>query len=111
LVIAADDRVAEVEIFNRGLEFAAVVFGDPAPVDDRQLVGPPNRPIGIEQSVAQGIEGGPATKDQVVTVFDLGEEDAVLASSFSMLCFRKEGREVGEPLLPAGNDVVREQGV
>src|SRR2546427_11695046 len=100
-----------MEIFNRGLEFAAVVFGDPAPVDDRQLVGPPNRPIGIEQSVAQGIEGGPATKDQVVTVFELGEEDAGLASSFSMLCFCNEGRDVGEPLLTAGNHAVREHAV
>ncbi len=48
---------------------------------------------------------------QVVAVLDLGEEEPVLAPGLGALAGAAEGREGGEPLLPAGEQVGRGEGV
>lgn len=50
-------------------------------------------------------------KDQVVAVLDLGEEQAMPASRLGPLPRGEEGREPGQPLIPAGAQVMRRQRV
>ncbi|MFQ5929006.1 MAG: hypothetical protein ACE5MK_04865 [Acidobacteriota bacterium] len=50
-------------------------------------------------------------KDQIVAVLHLGKEQAMLAAPLLALLLRKEGGEVSEPLLPAGNELLGRQGV
>jgi len=48
------------------------------------------------------VEGGAAGKNQVVAVFDLGEEEPVLTAGLLTLLVGEEGRECGQPFLAAG---------
>jgi hypothetical protein len=62
------------------LQLAAVLFGDLAPEDDGDLVRLADGPVGVEQTFAQFVERGAATKDQVVAEFDLREEQPMPAA-------------------------------
>ena len=73
-VMAADDRVGQVHVFDLGLQLAAVLLGDFAAEDDRDLVRLADCAVGVEQSLAQLVERGPPMKDQIVAEFDLREE-------------------------------------
>ena len=108
LVIAADDGVAEMKILNRGLEFAAVVFGNPAAIDDSQFVRPADGAIGVQQSVSKCVESGAAFKNQIVTILNLSEEDAVLTAGAVSLPFGEERREIAKPFLASCNQVIRQ---
>jgi hypothetical protein len=111
LVIAADDRISKMKVFNRGLEFAAVVFGYSTAVDNSQFVRLADGAIGIQQPDSKGIESGSALEDQVVTVLDLGEKDAVLTANGVSFPFREERGEIAKPFLAARNQVIWQQGI
>ena len=49
-VVAPDDGIGEIEILDHGLELTAVAFGDLAAEDHRELGGPADRAVGIQQA-------------------------------------------------------------
>jgi hypothetical protein len=51
------------------------------------------------------IERRSSTKDQVVAILQLREEQAMLASDLFPLAFGEEGSEAGQPLLATGQEV------
>jgi hypothetical protein len=53
----------------------------------------------------QRIQRRPATEDQVVAVFHLSEEQPVLASGLFAFLFLEEGRECGQPLASASQQI------
>jgi hypothetical protein len=73
-VMAANDRVGQVHVFDLGLQLAAVLPGDLAAEDDGDLVGLADRAVGVEQPLAQLVKRGAPMKDQIVAEFDLREE-------------------------------------
>src|SRR5271165_428952 len=101
-IVAADNRVGQVHVFDLGLQLAAVLFGDLATEDDGDLVRLADGPVGVEQTFPQFVERGAAAKDQVVAEFDLREEQPVPATRLLALSFGKERGEAGQPFLAAG---------
>ena len=75
--------------------------GDFAAEDDGDLVGLPEGAIGIQQSLAQLIEGRAATEDEVVTILNLGKEEAMLTTSVFALTLGEEWGESIQPLAAA----------
>src|SRR5687768_4821665 len=111
LVIASNRGIAKMEIFDCGLKLALVKLRNSTAKYDTELVRASDGAVDIEQPVAQSIESSPASKDEVVTILGLRKEKPMLATGFAALCFRKEGSEVGEPLLAACDDVIRQHGI
>ena len=71
LVVAADDRVGQIEIFDDSLQLAVMIAGDPAAKDEGQFVRLTNSAIGIEEPLFEGIDRGAATENKVVTILSL----------------------------------------
>ena len=66
---------------------------DLATEDRGDLVGLADRPVGIQQSLPELIQCGPAVKNEVVTILDLGEEEPVLAAAtFAFAVFEERGQ-------------------
>ena len=80
-IMAADDRIGQADIFYHGLKLTFVLFGNLAAKDDGDLVGPADPAISIQEPSPELIERCPAIKNQIVTIFDLGEEKPLLAAS------------------------------
>src|SRR5215813_1054626 len=76
-VVAADDRVREVQVLDHRLQLAAVALGDTSTEDHGDLIRLTDGPVGIQQPLAQIIESRPPMEDQVVAVLDLGKEQTV----------------------------------
>src|SRR5215472_192745 len=110
-VVAADDRVGQVHVFDLGLQLAAVLLADLATEDDRDFVRLADGAVGVEQALAELVESGSPIKDQVVAEFDLREEQPVLTAALPALSVAKERREAGQPLLAAARQIFRGQGV
>ena len=110
-VMAADDRVGQVHVFDFGLQLAAVLLGDLAAEDDGDLVRLADGSVGVEQPLAQLVERGAAMKDQVVAEFDLREEQPMLAAGLLALCCGEERGEAGQPFLAAGRQILGRQSV
>ena len=89
-VVATDHWVRKVKILNDGLKLSLIVLGDLAAEDRGNLFGLADRSVGIQQSLAKLIQGGPPVKDQVVAIFHLGEEKPVLAAGFFAFAFFEE---------------------
>jgi hypothetical protein len=53
----------------------------------------------------------PPVKDQVVAIFDLCKEEPVLTARFFAFAFFEEWSQIGEPFLPATQQVVGGQGI
>jgi hypothetical protein len=70
-VMRANDRIGQVEILDHGLELASVAFGNPATKDHRQFRRLADRPIRIEEALAQSVQRRAAAEDQVVAVFHI----------------------------------------
>jgi len=66
------------------------------------LSGRPMVRLASRSRCSQLVEGGAARKNQVVAVFDLGEEEPVLTAGLPTLLVGEEGRERGQPFLAAG---------
>jgi hypothetical protein len=73
-IVTADDWVGQIHVFDLGLQFATVLFGDLAAEDDRDLVRLTDGAVGVEETVTEFVECSAPVEDQVVAVFDLREE-------------------------------------
>src|SRR5271166_4580997 len=82
-----------------------MAVGDLAAEDDGDLVGPTNVTVGIQKSLSQLVAGGAAGKNQVIAVFNLGEEEPGLTAGLLTLLVGEEGCERGQPFLAAGEQV------
>src|SRR6266566_7528671 len=110
-VVAANHRVGEVQVLDHRLQPPAISPRDLAAEDHRDLLRLADGAVGIQQPLAQGIEGGPPMEDQVVAILDLGKEQPVLAAGVDVLLLGEEWSEAGQPLLPAARQVACRQGV
>ena len=54
-VVAADDRIGQMDVFDHSLEFAPVKLGQLASENRGDLVGLADGTIGIEQALAQTV--------------------------------------------------------
>jgi hypothetical protein len=110
-LVAADDGVGQVHVFDLGLQLAAVLLGDFAPENDGDLVWLADRAVGVEQTLAELIKGAPPVKDQVVAEFDLREEPPVLTARLPTLPVAEERGEIGQPFPATAGQVFGTQGV
>ena len=104
-IVTPDDGVGQVHVFDLGLQLSMIGLGDPATEDRRDLIGPFNCSISIEEPFAQVIECGTSLEDEVVAVFHLGEEQVFTAGLFSLVA-GKEGCQASQPFLAAGHQVL-----
>jgi hypothetical protein len=63
-------------------KLSLVLLGDLATEDHGDLLGLADGTIGIQQSLAELIQCGSPMEDQVVTIFNLREEEPVLTPRF-----------------------------
>jgi hypothetical protein len=106
-VMAADHSVGQVHVFDNGLQFAAILFGDPGAEDGGDLIGLADGAIGIEQTFPQPVERRAALKDEVVAEFGLRKEQPVLTACLAPFSFREERGKRGQPFLTASQQVTR----
>jgi hypothetical protein len=82
-------------------------LADPAAEDRRDLVRLSDGSIGVDEPLAELVEGSAAMKHEIVAEFGLSEEQPMpTAGLFSFGC-GEERREAREPLLAAGDEVMR----
>jgi hypothetical protein len=74
-IMTTDHWVWKLQILDDGLKFSLVLLGDLATEDHGDLLGLADGTIGIQQSLTELIHCGSPVKDQVVTVFNLREEE------------------------------------
>jgi hypothetical protein len=110
-IVSANHRVRKMDIFDHGLKLSLVVLGDLATEDDGNLVGLTDHSVGIQESVAQLIECGPAVKNEVVAKLHLGEEEPVLAAATFAFALFEERSQTGRLFLPAAEQVVGAQAI
>ena len=92
-VVSTNDGVGQIEVFNDGLKLSLVVLGDLAAENGGDLAGLADRAVSVQQSLVQLIQCGAPVKDQVVTIFDLGEKEPVLtAASFAFAFFEERSQ-------------------
>src|SRR6266436_4787880 len=90
-IMAADNRVGQVHVFDLGLQFAAVLSGDLATEDDGDLVRLADGPVGVEQTFPQFVERG-AAKNGVKRVNHLWPQvDRSSAVKVSASSWRRSG--------------------
>ena len=91
--MTTNHRVRKIQILDDGLKLSLVVLRDHATEDRGDLVGLADGPVGIQQSLPELIQCGPAVKNEVVTILDLGEEEPVLAAAtFAFTFFEERGQ-------------------
>ena len=105
-IMAADHRIGQVHVLDLGLQLAPIVLGDLAAEDDGDLVRLSDGAIGVKQAFAEHVQCGAAMEDEVVAIFDLGEEQAVLAAGLISLFPDKEGGQASQPFLAASHQVL-----
>ena len=88
------------------MELAPIAFGDPTAKDHREFRRLADRAIRIEEALAESVQSRAAAEDEIVTVFHLREEEAVLTPMLA-LARRKERREGRQPLLAAALQIMR----
>ena len=94
-IVTTDHWVRKLQILGDGLKLSLVLLGDLTTEDRGDLVGLADGTISVEQSLAELIQCGSAMKDQIVTIFNLGEEESVLTARFFALGFFKEWSQTG----------------
>ena len=65
-VMAADHRIGQVHMLDLGLQFAVMALADPAAEDRRDLVRLSDGSIGVDEPLAELVEGSAAMKDEIV---------------------------------------------
>jgi hypothetical protein len=105
-VVAADDRIGQMQVLDFGLQLAAIELADLAAEDGGDLVRLADGAIGVEEPLAQLVEGCAATEDQIVAELGLREEQSMPAAGFFPLRCGEERREAGKPLLAATDKIV-----
>ena len=108
-VVAADDRIGQMQVLDFGLQLAAIELADLAAKDGGDLVRLADGAIGVEEPLAQLVEAGAAMEDQIVAELGLGEEQPMPATGFFPLRCGEERREAGKPLLAATDKIARGQ--
>ncbi len=104
-IVAADDRVGQLDVFDDGLQPAPILLGHLASEDGRDLVGLADGAVGIQETLAELVQSGAPMEDQVVAVLHLSEKQAVLAPGLSALLVGEERREGSQPLVGASQQV------
>ena len=94
-IVTTDHWVWKLQILDDSLKLSFVLLGDLATEDHGDLLGLADGPIGIQQSLAELIQCGSPMKDQVVTIFNLGEEEPVLTARLFALALFKEWSQTG----------------
>ena|GEM_PF-6209149 len=64
--MTTNHRVRKIQILDDGLKLSLVVLRDHATEDRGDLVGLADGPVGIQQSLPESIQCGPAVKNEVV---------------------------------------------
>jgi hypothetical protein len=54
-IVAADDRVGQLDVFDDGLQLAPILLGHLASKDGRDLVGLADGAVGIQETLAESI--------------------------------------------------------
>src|SRR5206468_5577367 len=98
-IVAANHRIWKVYVLDLGLQFAPILLGDLATEDHGDLIRLPDRSIGIEQALAKIIQCRAAVEDEVVAIFDLREEQPVLAVGVLAFSCSEEGQKAVNVLL------------
>jgi hypothetical protein len=73
-IMAANHGVGEINVFDHGLEFSAVLLGKLAAEDHGDFVGLTDGSIGVEQPFSQSVQGRAPAEDEVIAEFGLGKE-------------------------------------
>src|SRR6266481_8165768 len=110
-VVAADDRVGQLDIFDHGLQFAAVELGELATEDGGDLIWLADGAISVEQSLAETVQGRTAAEDEIVAVLHLGKEQPMLAPSLAAFLLGEEGGKGAEPFLGANQQIAASERV
>ena len=100
-VMAANHRIGKIEIFDDGLQPALVLLGHLAAEDRGDLLRLADGTVHVQQALSELVHGGAPEKDQVVSVFGLGEEEPVLAAGVTSFGGGEEGSERSQPLQTA----------
>lgn len=110
LVVTADDRIGELHIVDAAFELARMCSVDTATKDHGEFIGLSDLAIGIEQPLSQSVEACATVEDEVVAVFDLGEEELMPQSR--MLFLRSEEQdELVQPLVDTATNLLWGQGI
>ena len=97
-IVSANDGVGQRQVLQYDVQFSSVTLGDLTAEDKGDLIGLTDGAVGIQQALAQGIEGGTAVEDEGVTILDLGKEETMLTSGLFALTLGEEGGESIEPI-------------
>jgi hypothetical protein len=76
-VVAADDGVGEIEVFDHRLQLAAVALADLAAKDGGDLMRLADGAIGVQEALFQSVQASAAAEDEIVAILDLGKEQAM----------------------------------
>src|ERR1700726_665532 len=87
------------------------MLGDLAAKDHRDLLRLSDGSIGVEQTLAELVQGRATAEDEGVAEFDLREEQSVSATSLFSLSCGEKGCEVRQPLLTASHQISRNERV
>src|SRR5437016_6388311 len=84
---------------------------DAAAEDQGEFVGLTDGAIGVEEPLLKGIDGGATTKDEIIAVLYLRKKQPVLNAGVLSLLGSEKGREMGQPLLGTGEQIVGGEGI
>ena len=90
-IVAANDRIGEVHVFDHGLQLAAMELGHFAAEDGGDLVWLADGAIGVQEALLEFVESGAAMEHQVVTELSLGEEQPMPTTGLIALLRAKNG--------------------
>ena len=110
-IVATNHWVRKIKILNNGLKLSLVLLSDLATEDHGNLVGLADRTVSVQQSLAELIQCGPPAKDQVVTIFYLGEEEPMLTAATFAFAFSEEWSQTGQPFLSTAEQIIGGQGI
>lgn len=110
-VVAADDGVREIEVFDHRLQLAAITLADLAAKDGGDLMRLADGAIGVQEALSQSVQASPAAEDEIVAILDLGKEQAMLTPCLLAFGGGKERGEISEPLLAAGQQILGAEGI
>ena len=105
LVVTADNRIGQIQVFNDGLEFSRMISADLTTENDGELVGLADRAVGIHQSLTKSVHGSPAREDQIVAKLDLREEQPVFHAGLLPFSGSEEWNQLREPFEPAAGEI------
>ncbi len=75
------------------------------------LVGLTEGAVGVQESLAQGIEGNAAMENEIIAILNLSKEETMLTTGLFALFFREERSETIQPLPTADEQIARVEGI